>query len=227
MNYMKPIQYLLTLCLVALASAATAQEPRIVRPGEIQADQLPLYQAVCRLNVPGGTGSGTLIAVRGNRALVLSCRHVCRNVGDMVFCSWIGGQITVGYIVHVIPRRHYGVNIEFDTDLALVVCQRPKGIRPIKIARYKAYNSPFTAVGWRKGQLRVANCRTARYQSNGLILTDCPFISGMSGGALFDRRGRLIAVAVGMSAPYRNAPYDTGIAVNGVRLRALLKQFAQ
>jgi hypothetical protein len=159
-------------------------------------------------------GSGTLIGLNGNRALVLTCRHVAEQVGNDVTCNWLwaGRQSTPGRVVAVVPGGG------FDTDLALVVCGRPNGIAPMIVTSYAPAYGPWVSAGFRDGKLRYAFASSARYDG-GLIRFPVPYVQGMSGGPCYDRYGRVIAVVVASDLE------TFGISVDGPRLQALVNQF--
>lgn len=181
------------------------------------ADGYDPYRAVCHLRVGGVQGSGTLIA-GGDSALVLSCRHVCQAPGLPVTVSWpaAGGQTTQGRVLEIVP----GAN--FDTDLALVQCGVPTGVKPRTMARRQAdgqlRDSPFVAVGYRDGWMRTV-CTNTAVRSGSLVGIPHPLVPGQSGGPLYDRFGNVVAVVV--ASDFRSV----GVACDGLPLFNLIKKY--
>lgn len=196
----RTVRSIAVLLLLFAASAACAQAPQ--------------YRAICEIRLKSWQGSGTLIGVNGNQALVLSCRHVCEQVGNNVTCNWLwaGPQSTPGRVVAVVPGRG------FDTDLALVICARPRGVAPMPVTSFNYANGPWVSAGFRDRSLRYAYARSAEYDGS-LITFPVPYIQGMSGGPCYDRYGRIVAVVVASDME------SFGISVDGPRLQALVNQF--
>lgn len=128
-------------------------------------------------------GSGTLIATADEYGLVLCVKHVCVVAGRPATCQW-GPQKTTGYVLAVHP----------DADVALILVKRPVGIKPVPVTLPKAENGPFYMVGY-PGYDR----EHLRYQKGDFIDLDedtltvtCRPEPGMSGGATFDSKGRVV-----------------------------------
>lgn len=208
----------LAICFgVGVVARVQGAEPYAfpVPRGEAPASYRP-YRAVCHIDVGDAAGSGVLVGTRQDgTALVLSCRHVNQTVGQVVTVSWplAGGQKSAGVVYEVI--RGNG----FDTDLALVVCQRPVGVDPIKVAAFDPAAGPFVGAGWRDGQLRIAVADVAALKGQSLIWLPSPFVGGMSGGALFNRKGEQVAVVVASDR------VTWGVSCDGPLLHAMISKF--
>ena len=174
------------------------------------------YQAICNIRYEGWSGSGVLIATHENgTALVLSCRHVNQKVGDVSTVTWplAGGQMSAGVVYEVIPGNG------FDTDLALVVCQRPVSVNPVKVATFDPAAGPFVGAGWRDNRLRIAVADVAALRGQSLIWMPSPFIGGQSGGCLFNRHGEQVAVVVASDR------VTWGVSCDGPLLHALVNKY--
>jgi hypothetical protein len=186
---------ILAWALFGLFVAARVQsaEPYIYPvPSPVPASFKP-YAPICHIRNGNISGSGTLIATRPDgSALVLSCRHVNQQVGNVVEISWplAGGQTSPGVVWDVIPGDG------FDTDIALVICEAPIGVSPVSVAKFDPRDGGYVAAGWRDGMLRVAPWPLAELRGQSLIWCNTPYIGGMSGGALFNRKGELVGVVV-------------------------------
>jgi hypothetical protein len=172
-------------------------------------------EAVCRLNLSGWQGSGTLVAVNGDRALILSCRHVNPQVGAKVKVTWPAtGEVTEGVAIAVV--RATG---DFQSDLAFVMSTRPQGIDPVEITKFDPSNGPWTCLGYKGEQFYVSIARTAK-ENGSLIELSAPLTGGMSGGCCLDRYNRLVGVGVGSSA-------DESVVADGDYLAALVAKYSQ
>lgn len=179
------------------------------------APSLP-YDAVCQVNMIDCSGSGALIGVNDDRALVLTCRHVGESVGRECELLWLAtGEVTVGRVVAVIPGD------SFNNDLALIECVRPKGIEPAEIAQFDPANGPFYTLGYRKRELYLSIARDAS-ENDSLIKLSAPLIGGISGGPCCDRFGRIVGVGVG-TARYG----DWAVASDGKYLIDLIEPYKE
>lgn len=205
------MRYAIALLLsVFIGAAVVGGEPEPMAPPSYLDDPSQFDQAtlrvigsVCEVAVSNGAityrGSGTLVGfTKEGQAIVLSCRHVCEQVGNHVTLKWPQyGETSYGTVVHVEAGR----TPEWSSDLALIVCDRPKGVDPVKVADFCPKCGPWVAIGWRNNQIRVAFAERATLVA-GVIKVNSPFVGGQSGGALFDRYGRLVGVTVAASDEY-------------------------
>lgn len=195
-----------TLCLLFLC--CTASHSCAAWPSQ-------LY-AVVEIGCPGWTGSGTVVATTESKCLVLSCRHVSDHVGMAVTVKFAYLETAIpGKVVYVLRGSDY------TTDLALIVCPRPRQAVPVKVAKFDPHNGPWFSVGWRDGKLRLATATEAHEEVGGIIESNVPFVQGMSGGATFDRYGRLVGVVV--ASDFKSV----GISSDGPQLRALLRKYGK
>lgn len=191
-----------------------------------QADQWAAYRSVVQLNLQEGRqawqGSGVLVARSGDTGLILSCRHVNTKVGLKVKVTWHGapgsgwpsGSITtVGKVVY----SHKGDDLP--TDLALVQAPIPPGVDAIPVVPFDSANGPWRSVGYRDNKLLVSEASGVEPGEDGLVVFNAPYLQGMSGGAVFDRYGRVVAVIV--ASDFKKI----GIAVDGHRLHQMLSLF--
>lgn len=155
-----------------------------------------------------------MIGVAGDKALVLSCRHVCRKEGQRVTAKWLwaGGQVTRGSVVHVMGGRGY------PTDLALVVVDRPMGVAPVLVGVFDSRDGPWITAGFKGQMMRIGLAYTAKREP-GLVFTYDPAVPGMSGGPAFNRFGWLIGVVV--ASDWK----DFTVSVTGPQLIRMLDRF--
>lgn len=171
------------------------------------------FPAVCEVATAESGGSGTLIGVNDDYALILTCRHVAGGEGnDVVLKWWANGkeQTTFGRVMLVMDGDSYS------NDQALIIGQIPKGIKPVPVGKFDPKKKgPLVCVGWRNGKLyeTIANFES---EEGGIIKIDQPLIGGMSGGPCF-QNGVLIGVGVGSNRT--NSAYIS----NGPTLEKLIK----
>jgi S1-C subfamily serine protease len=182
-------------------------------------DGIMPYRAVCQVHTVNCSGTGTLIAKRDDgTGLVLSCRHVCQDVDSRVMCifHWANGKhVTYGRVVAVVKGKNY------DTDLALIVIdQSPAGIAPRPVSRFKLADGPWIGAGFRAGFMFVTPVIThCEELQGGQIMFPSQLVKGQSGGALFNRRGEIVAVLVASDFATR------GVACDGENLHRLVNQY--
>ncbi len=138
-------------------------------------------------HIKANAGSATLIAVSTDQALLLSCKHVAIEAGKEVRVYWPAtGEKSVGEVLLVGEHQ----------DIAMCICPRPKGLRPIPI-RAPRVGSTITNAGypgahsileWQRG--RVSSIGKSRMQYS------CKPRPGMSGGATFDEYGNQVGVII-------------------------------
>ena len=182
-----------------------------------QGDWTP-YRAIVQLNVQDGRqswqGSATLIAVSGEYGLLLSCRHVCPKNKLPVKVLWPGYENakTRGEVLYSMRGD------DFETDLALVVAKIPPGAVPVPFGVADPENGPFRSVGYRdKGLLE--SVATRAYHNGELFVLNAPYLGGMSGGATFDKYGRVVAVIVGSNK------HTVGYSSDGNNMRDMIELY--
>ena len=156
------------------------------------------YDSACRVTVHKNGrrdvgGSGVLIAVRGNQALVLTVKHVALAVGKPVTCNW-GGQIMRGRVLAV----------HSTADVALLTVTAPRGVRPVPVAMPCNSSGPFILAGfpgYDRDTLRYQQGAFAGLDEDTLTVT-CRPEKGMSGGPAFDRYGRVVGTVSAYGARY-------------------------
>ena len=170
------------------------------------------YSSIAQIKVGGGQGSGTLIAISDDEALVLSCRHVAESVDAAAKFEWLGvaGQITTGRAIAVVPGQ------TFNNDLSLFVTSIPDGAKPVLIAKFDPENGPWRCVGWRGGQMYEAVADVGE-EKDGLITFNSPWIQGQSGGPCFDKNNCIVGVIVGSDLK------TYGVAADGKYLQELIR----
>jgi len=147
-----------------------------------------------------GVGTGTVIDVHGEEALVLTCGHLFRDTQGQ-------GRIEVDVFENGEPRTVAGQLIDYDADdrdIALVAIRPGISIRPVQVVRQgplPAVGSGVFSFGCDRGALpsrrdtRVTgvNKYNQHKGASNLEIAGAP-IDGRSGGGLFDQNGVLIGV---------------------------------
>lgn len=146
------------------------------------------YDSICQVISGRSGGSATLVAVSDTHALLLTCQHVVHKAGNNVYIHFTStGEKLHGIVVEV------GKN---GFDIALVLCPRPKGLRPVPVTlpnwrdtgciTNAGYPGLTGTLEWQTGELRSLGTDVMTYT--------CRPIPGMSGGATFDQYGNLVGV---------------------------------
>ncbi len=159
-----------------------------------------------------GAGTGTIIDVHGEEALVLTCGHLFRD-GDK------NDKIEVDVFVGGEPQTVSGQLIDFDAgdrDIGLVAIRPGIAVQPIQVVRendtFKVGQAAFS-FGCDRGdppsrrdtRITGVDKYNQNIDASNLEISGAP-IDGRSGGGLFDERGRLIGVC--NAADYKS---DIGI----------------
>lgn len=178
------------------------------------------YTALVEIQMPGGNGqgTGTLVAKKGSTGLILSARHVAIAPGEIVGLNWIsaGGQKTAGQTIKVM--RGNG----FASDMALIVGEVPASVQPAQVAKFDPANAPFYGAGYRDHILRVGGPYNSVFHGeNGELIISEPWVHGMSGGAVYDKFGRLVGVVVASNGK------NHAVASDGPNLQELLREYAE
>ena len=202
------VSLVLALLILLLCSSGSA-------PVSCNFEPSAQFKATCRIRVGGGQGSGTLIAVSDDEALVLSCRHVGQSVNAIAQLEWPSAvdQKTTGRVLANVAGTTY------NNDLSLFICDRPNGIEPVRMAKFDPNNGPWTAVGFKSDQCYEAIGDVAS-EKDGLVTVNCPWTQGMSGCGLFDKYGCIVAVIVASDMK------SFGLCSDGIALHELVRKYA-
>ncbi len=201
----------------AAAPVSAAVAPSEAMPSETLADAVERAEAATvRLRVHDsggyGTGTGTIIDVHGNEALVLTCGHLFRDTQGK-------GKIEVDLFVGGETRTVPGQVIDYDAenrDIALVAIQPGFAVQAVQIiSPNDQVRTGQTAFSYGCDRGADPSRRDTRITGvdkynqhlgvSNLEIAGAP-IDGRSGGGLFDDRGRLIGVC--NAADYQD---DVGI----------------
>ncbi|TWT67072.1 trypsin-like peptidase domain-containing protein [Allorhodopirellula solitaria] len=159
-----------------------------------------------------GAGTGTIIDVHGEEALVLTCGHLFRD-GDGK------GKIEVDLFVAGQPRTVIGQLIDYDAgdrDIGLVAIRPDMPVQPVEVVQASdvlKVGQPAFSFGCDRGdppsrrdtRITGVNKYNQNIGGSNLEISGAP-IDGRSGGGLFDERGRLVGVC--NAADYKS---DIGI----------------
>jgi hypothetical protein len=128
-------------------------------------------------------GSGTLIGLAGDQALVLTVQHVAEEVGAPATCNWIGNPPCQGTVLAV----------DAEADVALLIVQAPKGIKPVPVATASPATGPFTMAGYPGYDRSTLRLQTGEFLEidNGTLTVAIRPEKGMSGGPCYDRYGNV------------------------------------
>jgi hypothetical protein len=122
----------------------------------------------------------------------------------------------IGKVVSIVPGSN------FNTDLALIVCDAPKGIQALPVAKFNKHTGPWRSIGFRYSVMYESIALEAE-EAAGLIQVSEPYIKGMSGGPVLDGSGAVVGVVVGTdSMPGSAVGRSFGLAANGEYLAALI-----
>ena len=174
------------------------------------------YDSVCEITADAEDGnvggSATLIAVSETQALILTCKHVVMHVDNHIMVYWaVTGERTIGRVVAV------GTG-----DIAMCLCPRPKGLRPVPVRMPELSCGQFIVnVGFpdHQGVMEWQTGTTTGVDWNVLEYT-CRPIPGMSGGATFDQYGNLVGV---IQYYYRNG----GGSTSSISMMDFVEQFVK
>lgn len=190
------------LLLLAFAVPAVADHP---------------YDSACLVTVNLGVargnngGSGTLIAENGKQGLVLTVKHVAERKGLKAACRW--GDVTVkGSVLDVHPTA----------DVALLLVELPKGVRPVPVALPTKDTGPFVLAGYPGYDRNTLRFQVGDFKSidSDTLTVTCRPEPGMSGGPAYDRYGRV----VGTVSAYSRID---GLCGSGTAMMELINKYVQ
>ena len=204
------IRTLVATCSIALATiwfaptnAVTVQTatPKFSHP----------WAAACKVTVNlraglANGGSGTLIGVTENEALVLTVSHVAERVGQTATCQF-SDQKVHGYVLATHPTA----------DLALILIERPDGVNPVVVANANRDSGPFYLVGYPgydRDTMRYQIGEYVDHDKETLVVTSRPE-KGQSGGPAFNRYGQVVGAISAYGPRY-------GYVADGAALRELV-----
>src|SRR5262245_21583518 len=177
------------------------------------------HPAVARIIVPEGDstayGTGTLVGVREDRALVVTNWHVVHDSKGIVEVVFPNG----------FRSRAKPLKVDSDWDLAALVIWRPP-IDPVKLSTDPPRpGDALTIHGYGQGQYRIATGRCTSYYAPHahfpleMVELDVEARQGDSGGPIFNQRGELAGVLFG-------AGEGTTLGSFGPRVSAFLASVA-
>lgn len=159
------------------------------------------YDAVCEVQNGNAGGSGTLVGVKDDKGVVLSCGHIF-DEGVRNPVARFGDKKYRGRVL----------GIDKELDLSAFVIQAPEGIKTPKCVRAaKRDDGFFIAVGypwysrgkephWTKGKYLGYSGKDVQFLAR-------PYVhSGYSGGGLFAPDGSFVGVVCGYGEGYSYAP---------------------
>lgn len=181
------------------------------------------YNSVCIVDHGSWTGTGTIIAVQGNYAYILSARHVGRREGDFVKLTWPWGvkQTREGRVLEIVDGKGWG------SDLCIIKCWKPLGLQPVEYQSYNAVESEwFVTIGYRGGNLFVSKAQKCVQSKDypGALVLDSGVYGGMSGGPAFNKYGKLVGVVVAGPAA---GPNDFTVLADGENLKRLIDKYTE
>ena len=149
-------------------------------------------------------GSGTLVDVQGDYALVVTNWHVVRDAPQRVSVTFPHGFHTAAQVIRM----------DKDWDLAALIVWNPGGVTPVAIAdRAPQRGDTLTIAGYGSGNYRAVSGRCTQYVAPGI---DFPYemveVSvqarhGDSGGPIFNEQGELAGVLFGAAPGTTSGSY--------------------
>ncbi len=165
---------------------------------QVQATVKKVMPAVVGVRIPPAVGSGVIISEDG---IVMTAAHVSGKPGQAVQFIFADGKTAKGITL--------GACNSADASLMKITDPGKWPTAPIGAAAAVKQGSWVVAMGhplgYRPGRPPVVRLGRIAEKTDGMLKTDCPLISGDSGGPLFDLEGRVIAI---------NSRIVTGVEVN-------------
>lgn len=188
----------LVAMLVALSVAVFAPNVSLAAWGTPAAQQTP-HPAVVRIVAPEGLatsyGSGTLVDVRGDYALVLTNWHVVSDAKGTIEVIFPDGFRSAAKVV----------TTDRTWDLAALAIWKPN-VAPVPLATQPPKpGEPLSIAGYGSGQYRMASGYCTQYVAPGMnqpyemVEVSAAARQGDSGGPIFNSRGELCGVLFGSS----------------------------
>jgi serine protease Do len=163
-------------------------------------------------------GSGTLVAVEGNRGLVVSNWHVVRDASGTVEVHFPNGFQSTGHVLKT----------DEQWDLAAILIERPS-IDPVPISDVMPQRGDaLTIAGYGSGPYRAVTGRCTQFLSPGknapfeMIELSVAARQGDSGGPILNSRGELAGVLFGATRSSTSGSYGGRVRqfLDGVTLGA-------
>lgn len=151
----------------------------------------PLFSSVCNITCPPYGGSATLVAVNGNRGLVVSAAHVFEE-GDRsrITCTFPSGERCRARLLGLARPDFAALVVENPPDVATPHCVRPA----------RKEDGPFSQVGYPamgQGRQMYVTANYLGYDNESRLHITGRSWSGFSGGALFNRYGEFVGTITG------------------------------
>ncbi len=206
-----PIVIVLTVLMTATSGAMAQNGLRLQRRSPMLPSvgryQLP-HAAVVRVQAIDGResshGSGTLVGVQGDYALVVTNWHVVREGTERVSVTFPDGFHT--------PARV--LRMDKDWDLAALIIWNPGNTKPVTIADSTPKpGDSLTIAGYGSGQYRAATGRCTQYVAPRInfpyemLEVSVQARQGDSGGPIFNERNELAGVLFGASRGTTSGSY--------------------
>ena len=149
-------------------------------------------------------GSGTLVDVQGDYALVVTNWHVVRDAPQRVSVTFPHGFHTAAQVIRM----------DKDWDLAALIVWNPGGVTPVAIAdRAPQRGDTLTIAGYGSGNYRAVSGRCTQYVAPGInfpyemVEVSVQARHGDSGGPIFNEQGELAGVLFGAAPGTTSGSY--------------------
>ena len=190
------------------AQISTAQNGRRLPTVSSLGRNRPPHPAVVRVRADdkGGTsfGSGTLVDIQSDYALVVTNWHVVRDATQNVTVTFPNGFQTAARVIRM----------DKNWDLAALVVWNPGNVKPVQIAGNAPHpGDALTIAGYGSGHYRAATGRCTQYVAPGanfpyeMVEVSVEARHGDSGGPIFNDQGELAGVLFGASRGTTSGSY--------------------